>query len=165
VPQGHKPGVTLTGQFSLNEMSSNTKTMRTSPIATAEEHDMLVDRFGYRTRQVLESASNALPERTLQRLAGARALAMARQRTSVSQVVVATGRSSAALTGPSDRFNRLAFFGSAVLLALGLFMLNHWHQSQLLEETVDIDQAILTDEVPFTAHLDPLYPEMLRREH
>jgi hypothetical protein len=148
-------------------MSMKTETMQRPLITPAEEHDMLVDRFGYRTRQVLEIGSQALPQRTMQRLAAARALALARQRpeqlTAEAHLVLASGRMSTTMAGPSDQGSRLAFIGSAILLALGLLVLDQWHQARMLEETVDIDQAILTDEVPFTAHLDPLYPEMLRR--
>ena len=127
------------------------------------EHDLRVDRMGVRARQLLDAGADELSPRMRQRLSAARAVALARQRQAL-EGAPAPVRLGATLAAPGPWRTRLGVAFSALVLAVGLAWLDHQHQEQLLKDTVDIDMAILSDDLPFTAHLDPLYPEVLRRE-
>ena len=117
--------------------------------------------LGYRVRQVLNQGL-ALDEEKLARLKAARQQAIARQRITAPRMVPAwadnlTGR----VGGSASVFSR--FLLPAAMLILGLVAINTWHQSQTVQELVEIDSGVLTGELPIDAYLDRGFDAWLKR--
>ncbi|OON62088.1 hypothetical protein B0920_00920 [Massilia sp. KIM] len=124
--------------------------------------------LAYKIRHALNEQLDALPASTTDRLAQARARAMARKKPDASRQQ-APRRGwfdfETLLSGPS-----LARLGVAVpLLALviGMGGVYQYEQQQRLADLADIDAAVLADELPLTAYLDkgfPVYLESQQRQ-
>ena len=112
--------------------------------------------FGYKIKQSLNHGL-ALEEGTLARLKAAREQALERQRATASRL-------SWAADGPvSPRFVVSRLVLPALVLALGLFVVNYWHQAQLAQENAEIDAEVLTGDLPIDAYLDKGFDAWLRR--
>lgn len=134
-----------------------------NPLTSRHEH--AADLFGYRVRQVLNAGTDDVSERTAQRLSAARARAVGRMKTErgpvrVSALALAMPRGGSLL---DRRFPGFAFALATVALVIGLVGMNEWQEQVQIDELAEIDTAILADEVPFTAHLDPNYKTLLVR--
>lgn len=130
---------------------------------THARRELLVDRFGYRVRQWLNIGAERLSDRTLQRLSAARARALSRMRTADAPSWGDLPHRPTPLPRQEWRFPRLAFALAAFVVAAGLFGMNEWHDQSRIAELAELDTAILADELPFTAHLDPNYKTLLTR--
>ena len=122
--------------------------------ATAKEVN-----FAYKIRHALNEHADHLPAPTVDRLAAARKLAMARKkkdapaRVVVSQGVLA-GAGGAFFGQPLSWLGRLGV-AAPVLLGAALFVgMYQSAQQQRISELADIDTAVLTDELPLSAYLD-----------
>jgi len=117
--------------------------------------------LGYRIRQILNQGL-ALDEKKLARLKVAREQAIARQRVSAPRMVLAWADNlSASVGSPASVFSR--FLLPAAMLILGLFAINTWQQSQVVQELVEIDSGVLTSELPIDAYLDLGFDAWLKR--
>ncbi len=117
--------------------------------------------FGYRIRQTLNRGLN-LEARSLEALAAARARALARQRaTAPSSWLAWAGEVAGPFSSPKFLVSRLMLPG--LVLALGLFIVNYWHQAQLAQENAEIDAQVLTGDLPIDAYLDKGFDAWLRR--
>lgn len=117
--------------------------------------------LGYRIRQILNQGL-ALDEKRLARLKVAREQAIARQRVSAPRMVLAWADNlSGSVGGPASVFSR--FLLPAAMLILGLFAINTWQQSQVVQELVEIDSGVLTSELPIDAYLDLGFDAWLKR--
>ena len=108
--------------------------------------------LAYKVRHALNEQLDALPPSTTERLAAARARAVARKK------VDAPGRLRSWF-GLRSLFSgtRLGRVGVAVpLLALvaGLVGLYQYEEQQRIAELAELDAAVLADELPLTAYLD-----------
>lgn len=128
-------------------------------------HDRLIDQFGYRLRQRLNSGTDEVSERTLQRLSAARSMALARRKSGDGDevqarvpIIVAAGVRTSRLDW---QFPRFAFLIAAFVLGVGVLGISEWQEQAQIAELADLDTAILADELPFTAHLDPNYKTLL----
>ncbi len=135
-----------------------------NPQSSRQEH--VADLFGYRVRQVLNTGVDDVSDRTAQRLSAARARAVARMKPAKIAVPVPV-LAVAAPRGNGSWFDRgfpgFAFALAAMALVVGLTGMNEWQEQVQIDETAELDTAILADEVPFTAHLDPNYKTLLVR--
>lgn len=115
-----------------------------------------------------------MSSRTQQRLNAARAVALGRQKQPVTQLglaLVPAGRISQAnanhrlemWAGKTWFKPRWSFALAALVLAIGVIEFSDWQEQAQIDELAEIDLAILADEVPFTAHLDPNYRTLLTR--
>ncbi len=52
---------------------------------------------------------------------------------------------------------------SGLILTLGLLATSYWYQKQQAEETVEIDSAVLTGDLPIDAYLDKGFNAWLKR--
>jgi hypothetical protein len=117
--------------------------------------------LAYQVRHALTEHLDALPAPTAERLAAARARALARKKPEP--------RSSAALNpagrGARPGFSLQALFGAPVLvrlavaapvlaLVIGMGGVYQFEQQQRLAAMAEIDAAVLADELPLTAYLD-----------
>ena len=117
--------------------------------------------FGFRIKQALNHESE-LPPNTLARLEAARALALASQRHSApASALNWAGAVSGVSGGPRYVVSRVVL--PALVLALGLFVVNYWHQAQLAQENAEIDAEVLTGDLPLDAYLDKGFDAWLRR--
>ena len=128
-------------------------------------HEHATDLFGYRVRQVLNAGTDDVSERTAQRLSAARARAVGRMKAERSPVRVPVLAMALPRGGSffDRRFPGFAFALATVALVVGLVGMNEWQEQVQIDELAEIDTAILADEVPFTAHLDPNYKTLLVR--
>ena len=111
--------------------------------------------FAYKVRHALNEQLDALPPKTIERLASARTLAMSRKKApapvAVSQHVLAGH------FGAFFSFSSLSRAGVVIpLLALvaGLAGVYQFEQEQRIAEIAELDAAVLSDELPLTAYLD-----------
>ncbi len=117
--------------------------------------------FGYRVRQTLNRGLS-LEAGSLERLAAARERALARQRaTAPASWLAWAGEVGGAFSSPKFLVSRLVLPG--LVLALGLFIVNYWHQAQLAQENAEIDAQVLTGDLPIDAYLDKGFDAWLRR--
>ncbi|MBC7514519.1 MAG: DUF3619 family protein [Herminiimonas sp.] len=122
--------------------------------ATAKEVN-----FAYKIRHALNEHAEHLPAPTVDRLAAARMLAVARKkkdapaRVTVTQGALA-GAGGAFFEQPLSWLGRLGVV-APVLLGAALFVgMYQSAQQQRISELADIDAAVLTDELPLSAYLD-----------
>lgn len=116
--------------------------------------------FGYRIRQTLNQGLS-LDAQTLVRLKAAREQALANQRVAVRNPVFAWANNITGRNGSSSFVSRILL--PAAVLIVGLFAINNWHQSQLVQEMVEIDAAMLTGDLPLDAYLDKGFDAWLKR--
>lgn len=122
------------------------------------------DQFGYRVRQVLNSGADEVSERTAQRLSAARSRALGRMKGERAFAAAAVLAVPAVRVNQSERrFPGFAFALAALVLAIGLAGMSEWQEQVQIDELAELDTAILSDELPFTAHLDPNYKTLLVR--
>jgi hypothetical protein len=117
--------------------------------------------FGLRVRQTLDHGLNLDPGR-LARLRTAREAALSRQSVAApSSWLSWAGEVAGTSTSPRHVVSRLIL--PALVLALGLFVVNYWHQAQLAQENAEIDAEVLTGDLPIDAYLDRGFDAWLRR--
>jgi hypothetical protein len=115
--------------------------------------------FGYKIKQSLNHGLG-IDEGRLARLKAARETAVARQRITAPSSKLAW----AGANGPvSPRFLVSRLLLPTLVLALGLFVVNYWHQAQLAQENAEIDAEVLTGDLPIDAYLDKGFDAWLRR--
>jgi hypothetical protein len=115
--------------------------------------------FGYKIKQSLNHGLQ-VDDSTVARLRTARETALARQRVTASSTRLAWDGPD----GPvSPRFLVSRLLLPTLVLALGLFVVNYWHQAQLAQENAEIDAEVLTGDLPIDAYLDKGFDAWLRR--
>jgi cytochrome c-type biogenesis protein CcmH/NrfG len=117
--------------------------------------------FGYKIRQSLNHGL-ALDASKLDRLKAARETALSHQRASASSPLVAWATEVAGGPAANPRFLVSRLVLPVLVLALGLFVVNYWHQAQLAQENAEIDAEVLTGDLPIDAYLDKGFDAWLR---
>ena len=118
--------------------------------------------LAYKIRHALNEQLDALPASTTDRLAAARAAALARKKPEETFLQVKTASSGwrQAITNlgtyvSSPAMSRLAVAVPVLALVIGMGGMYQHKQQQQIAELADIDAAVLSDELPLTAYLDP----------
>ncbi|CAN5441336.1 hypothetical protein BH10PSE17_BH10PSE17_06640 [soil metagenome] len=137
-----------------------------TPVTRPTDARSLTDQFGKAVKARLDVGAQTLDPAIAGRLAASRRVALAQRPARRTQVV---RRLSLAGMFGSDSdgtgFNAgLALAASALLLAGLLFAVDLAGPDDGDQDSLEVDAEILTDDLPFTAHLDPVFPEILRRE-
>ena len=114
--------------------------------------------LAYKIRHALDEQLDNLPASTVDRLAIARAAAMARKKPHAAPHTAphagfGWGAFGAFLSGPA--MSRLAIAVPVLALVIGMGGVYQHEQQQQLAALADIDAAVLADELPLTAYLDP----------
>ena len=100
--------------------------------------------------QYLDAGTERLPYRVTERLAAARAAALA----GVAQPS-RTGRATATHDLPPSLWWRVvATAVPLLLLVVGVFLVSSVEQDQSVAELAEVDSALLTDDVPLVAYAD-----------
>ena len=112
--------------------------------------------LAYKIRHALNEQLDALPESTTDRLAAARARALARKKPDAAPARQPARRPwfdlSALLSGAT--LSRVAVAVPMLALVIGMGGVYQHEQQERLAELADIDAAVLADELPLTAYLD-----------
>lgn len=95
-------------------------------------------------------------EQALERARAARLLAIA-----PAPAVQTSGR-AAVLSGPPSVWLRLASLLPLVVLAAGLVLIHHVNVQEEIAAAAEIDVALLADDLPPAAYLDPGFSEFLK---
>lgn len=127
--------------------------------------------LAYKVRHALNEQLDALPASTTDRLAAARAAALARKKPHVEvqpfTKPVSGWRQAWAgigsfVSGPA--MSRLAVAVPVLALVIGMGGVYQHEQQQQIAELADIDAAMLSDELPLTAYLDPGFSAYLESQ-
>lgn len=115
--------------------------------------------FAYKIRHALNENADNLPASTLDKLASSRKLAVSRKkqgsalRVFVSRTVMA-GRAGAFFNEPFPWLGRLGVAIPLIAVAVGLTSIYNFEQQRRIDETAEIDAAVLSDELPLSAYVD-----------
>ncbi|MBV8633415.1 MAG: DUF3619 family protein [Burkholderiaceae bacterium] len=116
--------------------------------------------FGYKVRHALNDQLDNLPSSTTERLASARLAAMKRKKKDAPLTVLVQHKVLAGNTGGTfgdehtSWYARIGFVLPVVILVLGLIGIVQYEKQQRINETADIDTAMLTDDLPVAAYAD-----------
>lgn len=121
--------------------------------------------FAYKVRHALNERLDELPCQVTERLAKARSEAVSRKRKAAPVYVAVLRQALAGVTGGGS--GEASWLGSlglpALVLALGLMGIFHYEEQRQIRETVDIDMAMLADELPPAAYTDLGFSAYLER--
>jgi len=127
--------------------------------------------LAYKVRHALNEQLDALPASTVDRLAAARAAALARKKPDADYQPFTKPASSwrdmlagvgSFVSGPA--MSRLAVAVPVLALVIGMGGMYQHEQQQQIAELADIDAAMLADELPLTAYLDPGFSAYLESQ-
>jgi hypothetical protein len=128
--------------------------------------DVLEARVGRRIAARLTQRTDELPNDITERLRVARQQAVERARQlrklSATPAWQTQGNGSAVMSGPPSWWLRLASVVPLALLLIGLFVIQRTYLEQQISAAVEIDEAILTDDLPPQAYTDPGFAEYLK---
>ena len=123
------------------------------------------DRFGRAVAARLSAGTDELPHDVTERLRAARVRAVQlRKKAAASPVVVGRGRSaSLALEGEEISFwSRIGSVLPLLVLAAGLVLIHSVQGDRRASELAEVDQALLTDDLPPAAYADPGFVQYLK---
>ena len=132
-------------------------------------NEMAADRFARRVTARLTSGTDDLPYDISERLRAARMQALAKRKVTVqvrraAPAVVHSGH-AAVLGGGNDRggwWNALVSAIPLMALLVGLVVINAAQDENGMNEVVEVDAALLTDELPPAAYSDPGFVQFLK---
>ncbi|NDI85777.1 DUF3619 family protein [Undibacterium crateris] len=115
--------------------------------------------FAYKVKRALNESAEQLPAPTLDRLAQARKLAMARKKKEAPVAVrvfkgAFAGNNGLSFSGPGSWLGKLGLALPALVLVVGMFGIYEYEQQQNINELADIDATMLVDELPPAAYVD-----------
>lgn len=115
--------------------------------------------FAYKVRHALNESADNLPRPTAERLASARKIALSRKKNDSALRVLVSPRRLAGGAGGilNARFSWLARMGlilPLIVVAAGVAGIYQYEQQRHIDETAEIDAAVLADELPLSAYVD-----------
>lgn len=115
--------------------------------------------FAYKVRHALNESADNLPQTAAERLASARKVALSRKKKdSALRVLVSPQRLAGEAGGfLNARFSWLARMGlilPLIVVAAGVAGIYQYEQQRHIDETAEIDAAVLADELPLSAYVD-----------
>lgn len=122
------------------------------------------ERLGYQIRQRLNAGLEDLPDQTKQRLAQARARALAAQKVNATELVMGVaGHRQLSDSHHGHDSSRLRWLLAASAVVLGMTLgYYYWEGQTQLDELEEIDSALLGDELPPDAYLDKGFAAWLK---
>lgn len=135
------------------------------------DHDARMDRFARKVARHLDDASDTLPYDISERLRAARVQAVAQRKRAalapqLAPSLLHNGASTLVLgKGGSERggwWNALVSAIPLIALVAGLVMIDIAQDESVLSEVVEIDAALLTDDLPPAAYADPGFVQFLK---
>lgn len=123
-------------------------------------------RVAYRITALLSEQSEELPHGVEERLRFARQQAVGRmkraQALATADAAQGAGSTLALLGGSSPRWLRLASILPLIALVVGLVLIQDDHTQTQIQAAVDVDTALLGDDLPPSAYDDPGFVEFLK---
>lgn len=116
--------------------------------------------FAYKVRHALNEQLDTLPASTTDRLAAARAAALARKkadaplRVKQAELVAATAGGGFFASQQFPWLTRLGVIIPLLMLVIGMGGIYHHEQQRRIAEIAELDAAVLSDELPLSAYLD-----------
>ncbi len=115
--------------------------------------------FAYKVRHALNESADNLPQSTAERLASARKIALSRKKNDSALRALVSPRLLAGDVGGflNTRFSWLARMGlilPLIVVAAGVAGIYQYEQQRHIDETAEIDAAVLADELPLSAYVD-----------
>jgi hypothetical protein len=127
------------------------------------------DQFGQAVAARLSDATAELPYEVRERLRAARVRALERRKLAIQHrnapVAVHNGGTAALGLGDGDDFGwgrRIASALPLLVLAAGLVLLHVAQNEYRASEVAEVDQALLTDDLPPAAYADPGFVQFLK---
>ena len=115
--------------------------------------------FAYKVRQNLNLGLHELRPETANRLAAAREKALASQKQTVNQSVLATAGNFVLHHFDNLRFKQIL---ATLALLLCVVLCSFWMADQRINEQSDVDSALLADDLPIGAYTDTGFNAWLR---
>jgi hypothetical protein len=136
------------------------------PSPPAPHLEAMEARVALRIASRLNQRAEALPHDISERLRVARLRAVDRAR-ELRKLTAAPahqmqGGAVLAMAGPPSWWLRLASLAPLVLLLAGLLLIQRSYLNQQIHAAAEIDEAILTDDLPPQAYSDPGFAEFLK---
>lgn len=115
--------------------------------------------FAYKVRHVLNESTENLPASTVERLSTARRIALERKKKDSPLRIFVSPRRLAGEAGGllNARFawlTRMGLLLPLIVVAVGLAGIYEYEQQRHIDETAEIDAAVLADELPLSAYVD-----------
>lgn len=113
-----------------------------------------------RIRQALNQQLNDIPPTALRRMEAARHHALSRQKQSIPVAMLASTGHTGSMHGLNEHASqhrlreRLRHLLAIGALLLGMAIAAYWQANDYIEEIVDVDSALLTDDLPPEAFID-----------
>lgn len=129
-----------------------------------------LDAVGERLAKILLSSVETIDSNTLQRLRAGREQALEQHRLALVHAaqtgLAAAGHASAFHADGEDSrvtpWQRLSSIGLLIALLLGLWLIDSIQGEQSVQEAVEVDRVLLTDDLPPAAYLDPGFKHFLK---
>jgi hypothetical protein len=141
------------------------RTTTATAFAPAPHPDVLEARVARRITARLTERADDVPHDVAERLRVARqqAVERARQLRKLSAAPAwAVQGGSVAMSGPPSWWLRMASIVPLALLLVGLFAIQRTYLEQQISAAAEIDELILTDDLPPQAYTDPGFAEFLK---
>ncbi|HSV81930.1 MAG TPA: DUF3619 family protein [Ramlibacter sp.] len=122
------------------------------------------DQFGFAVAARLSAGTDGLSHEIRERLRAARVRALQARKQEAQPLVVGRGASaSLALNSEEVGFwGRVASVLPLLALAAGLVLLHGLQSERRVNELAEVDQALLTDDLPPAAYADPGFVQFLK---
>lgn len=123
------------------------------------------DQFGRAVAARLSTATDELPYHVQERLRAARVRALQLRKLEATAPVVVGRGGSASLALGSDEITLWGRIGSVLpllVLAAGLVLIHSIQLDNRASELAEVDQALLTDDLPPAAYADPGFVQFLK---
>lgn len=134
---------------------------------TSQEHALLQDRYALRITARLSGGLDTLPHDVSERLRASRMQALARRKAVRVQPAFSLALAGFGSVGSGDG-ERIGFWGRlasslpVIALAAGLVAINVVQSERRALEIAEVDAAILTDDLPPSAYVDPGFVQFLK---
>lgn len=115
--------------------------------------------FAYKVRHALNENMDHLPATATEKLASARKIALSRKKKDSPLAIFVPNHRFAGYAGSflNTRLSWLGRMGLAIpllVLALGLIVIYQHEEERRVNDTAEIDVAVLTDDLPLSAYVD-----------
>ncbi len=125
--------------------------------------------FAYKVRHALNEKIDLLPENVVEKLASSRNFALSRKKAHSPLRVFVRQHALAGYVGdffshPSTYWlSRMATLATLAVLVTGLMGIYQAEEQHQINETANMDVAVLSDELPPNAYLDPGFKNFLSK--
>ncbi|HZW12709.1 MAG TPA: DUF3619 family protein [Noviherbaspirillum sp.] len=115
--------------------------------------------FAYKVRHALNENLDNIPAPVTEKLASARKIAISRKKKGSPFAVlmprhVFAGQVGGFFSAPLSWVNRMGLAIPLIVLAVGLVALYEFEQERRINDTAEMDAAVLADELPLSVYLD-----------